>query len=58
MDKVYRVQKKIVMYVETEINASSKAEAKRLLDEGTGEFFDEDGSYDATYKVLYEVIEN
>jgi|TARA_R100001086_G_scaffold240114_1_gene165958 hypothetical protein len=62
MDKVYKVQKKIVVYVETEITASSKAEAKRFLDlnffqdfEDYGEFYDGDGSYDATYKVLYEI---
>ena len=55
MDKVYKVQKKIVLYVETEITASSKAEAKRFLDEDYGEFYDGDGSYNATYKVLYEI---
>ena len=55
MDKVYKVQKKIVMYVEAEITASSKAEAKRMIDDDYGEFYDGDGSYDATYKVLYEI---
>ena len=55
MDKVYKVEKKIVMYVEAEITAGSKAEAKRLLDEGYGEFHEEDCSYHATYKVLHEV---
>ena len=55
MDKVYKVQKKIVVYVETEITASSKSDAKRMIDDDYGEFYDGDGSYDATYKVLYEI---
>jgi len=55
MNKVYKVQKKLVVYVETEITASSKTEAKRLLDEGYGEFYDRDEDYKTTYKVLYEI---
>tara|TARA_R100000306_G_C4252580_1_gene81172 strand:+ start:122 stop:313 length:192 start_codon:yes stop_codon:yes gene_type:complete len=52
---IYKVQKRMIILVEAELTADSKADAKRLLDEGYGDFYDSDGSYDASYKVLYEM---
>ena len=55
MDKVYKVQQTVTLKMESDIVASSAAEAKRLVDEGAGDFDDRTASTYATFKVLYEI---
>tara|TARA_R100001086_G_C11727903_1_gene228814 strand:- start:58 stop:243 length:186 start_codon:yes stop_codon:yes gene_type:complete len=40
--------------METEIDASSKAEAQRFLDDGEGDFCWQDAGTSSTFKVLHE----
>jgi hypothetical protein len=57
MEKLYKVQQTITLKVETEITASSKAEAKWLLEQGAGDFDEGLASSTATFKVLHEIDE-
>ncbi len=54
MVKLYKVRQTVTLVMETEIEASSKAEAKWLMEEGAGDFCWEDASTSSTFKVLHE----
>jgi len=53
--KVYKVQRTVTMVMETEIVANSKADAKRLMDDGAGDFNESESVHTSTNKVLYEM---
>ncbi|MAX59637.1 MAG: hypothetical protein CL755_12495 [Chloroflexi bacterium] len=57
MLKVYKVQQTVTLQMESEVVAHSKAEAKRLLEEGEGDFSDYESTSTATVKVLYEMVD-
>ena len=54
MTKLYKVRQTVTLVMETEIDASSKAEAQRLMDDGAGDFCWEDIGSDTAFKVLHE----
>jgi hypothetical protein len=56
-DKLYKVQQTITLKVESEMVASSKAEAKWLLNEGAGDFDESLATVNSTFKVLHEITE-
>ena len=53
--RVYKVQRTVTMVMETEIVAHSKADAKRLIYEGAGDFDESQSGMISTNKVLYEM---
>ena len=53
--KAYKVQQTVTLKIESEIVASSKTEAKRLMDEGAGDFDESLATTHSTFKVLYEI---
>ena len=57
MAKLYKVQQTVTLKIVSEIVASSKAEAKRLLNEGAGDFDESLATVNSTFKVLHEINE-